>query len=276
MDGAWALYEAWVKIQLGEVDTALVYGYGKSVARRPAARGADPPARPVLTSPRCGPTRRRLAALQARAAARRRHGHRGGHRPRWPRAAAANAHGQPVRPAGVEPLRARAARRGADRRPAAQARLPADHRRRRRGDPGRRRRGPRAVRRARRGSEGIDHRIEPHGPRPARPHRCRPRPRTAGEKAGVADGIVRRGRAARTRSAHQELILREALGLGDDVDVNPSGGPLARQPGDGGRPHPHRRGRPPDHSTATRDRAWPTPPRARACSRTSSASWKGT
>ena len=25
----------------------------------------------------------------------------------------------------------------------------------------------------------------------------------------------------------QELILREALGLGDDVDVNPSGGPLS-------------------------------------------------
>ena len=30
MDGAWALYEAWVKLQLGDVDTALVYCYGKS------------------------------------------------------------------------------------------------------------------------------------------------------------------------------------------------------------------------------------------------------
>jgi acetyl-CoA acetyltransferase len=30
MDGAWALYEAWVKLQLGEVDTALVYCYAKS------------------------------------------------------------------------------------------------------------------------------------------------------------------------------------------------------------------------------------------------------
>src|SRR3546814_15788147 len=30
MDGAWALYEAWVKLQLGELDTALVYSYGKS------------------------------------------------------------------------------------------------------------------------------------------------------------------------------------------------------------------------------------------------------
>ena len=30
MDGAWALYEAWVKLQIGAVDTALVYSYGKS------------------------------------------------------------------------------------------------------------------------------------------------------------------------------------------------------------------------------------------------------
>ncbi len=30
MDGAWALYEAWVKLQLGEIDTALIYSYAKS------------------------------------------------------------------------------------------------------------------------------------------------------------------------------------------------------------------------------------------------------
>ena len=30
MDGAWALYEAWVKLQIGEIDIALVYCYGKS------------------------------------------------------------------------------------------------------------------------------------------------------------------------------------------------------------------------------------------------------
>ncbi len=29
-DGAWALYEAWVKIQCGSIDTAFVYSYGKS------------------------------------------------------------------------------------------------------------------------------------------------------------------------------------------------------------------------------------------------------
>jgi acetyl-CoA acetyltransferase len=32
MDGAWALYEAWVKIQTGEADVALVFGNGKSSA----------------------------------------------------------------------------------------------------------------------------------------------------------------------------------------------------------------------------------------------------
>ncbi|WP_072686990.1 thiolase domain-containing protein [Rhodococcus marinonascens] len=32
MDAAWAFYEAWVKIMTGEVDTALVYGFGKSSA----------------------------------------------------------------------------------------------------------------------------------------------------------------------------------------------------------------------------------------------------
>ena len=29
MDGAWALYEAWVKVQMGYADVALVYGFGK-------------------------------------------------------------------------------------------------------------------------------------------------------------------------------------------------------------------------------------------------------
>lgn len=30
MDAAWALYEAWMKIQCGKADTALIYGFGKS------------------------------------------------------------------------------------------------------------------------------------------------------------------------------------------------------------------------------------------------------
>jgi acetyl-CoA acetyltransferase len=30
MDGAWALYEAWVKLQIGQTDAALIYSFGKS------------------------------------------------------------------------------------------------------------------------------------------------------------------------------------------------------------------------------------------------------
>ena len=45
MDAAWALYEAYIKILTGEVDTALVYGFGKSSAgtlRRVLALQTDP------------------------------------------------------------------------------------------------------------------------------------------------------------------------------------------------------------------------------------------
>ncbi len=65
MDGAWALYEAWVKIQTGEVDTALVYGFGKSSAgelRRVLTMQLDP-----YTVGPLWPDSVSLAALQARA-----------------------------------------------------------------------------------------------------------------------------------------------------------------------------------------------------------------
>jgi acetyl-CoA acetyltransferase len=64
MDAAWALYEAWVKIQTGEVDTALVYGFGKSSAgdlNRVLALQMDP----YLVAP-LWPDARAIAALQAR------------------------------------------------------------------------------------------------------------------------------------------------------------------------------------------------------------------
>jgi acetyl-CoA acetyltransferase len=65
MDAAWALYEAWVKIQTGEVDTALVYGFGKSsagVLRRTLAMQLDP-----YTMTPLWPDTVSLAGLQARA-----------------------------------------------------------------------------------------------------------------------------------------------------------------------------------------------------------------
>jgi acetyl-CoA acetyltransferase len=45
MDAAWALYEAYIKLLTGEIDTALVYGFGKSsggVLRRILSRQTDP------------------------------------------------------------------------------------------------------------------------------------------------------------------------------------------------------------------------------------------
>jgi acetyl-CoA acetyltransferase len=64
MDAAWALYEAWVKIQTGEVDTALVYGFGKAsagVLRRTLAMQLDP-----YTMTPLWPDTVSIAGLQAR------------------------------------------------------------------------------------------------------------------------------------------------------------------------------------------------------------------
>jgi acetyl-CoA acetyltransferase len=65
MDGAWALYEAWVKIQTGAADTALVYAYGKSSPgdlRTVLTRQLDPYFQAPLW-----PDSLAMSALQARA-----------------------------------------------------------------------------------------------------------------------------------------------------------------------------------------------------------------
>ena len=65
MDLAWAMYEAWIKIQTGEVDTALVYAFGKSsagVLRRTLALQLEP-----YTMTPLWPDTVSLAGLQARA-----------------------------------------------------------------------------------------------------------------------------------------------------------------------------------------------------------------
>jgi len=65
MDGAWALYEAWVRLQIGDVDSALVYGFGKSSACDPrdvSVAQLDP----YYVAP-LWPDSVSLAALQARA-----------------------------------------------------------------------------------------------------------------------------------------------------------------------------------------------------------------
>ncbi|MEO3758306.1 thiolase domain-containing protein [Mycobacterium sp. B14F4] len=64
MDAAWALYEAYIKLLTGEVDTALVYGFGKSSAgilRRVLALQTDP-----YTVAPLWPDAVSMAGLQAR------------------------------------------------------------------------------------------------------------------------------------------------------------------------------------------------------------------
>jgi acetyl-CoA acetyltransferase len=75
---------------------------------------------------------------------------------------------------------------------------------------------------------GIDHRIEVHQPG-SRDLTVSESTRIAGERAGVGDAKVDVAELSATFT-HQEKILREALGLGDSVDVNPSGGALAANP----------------------------------------------
>ena len=71
---------------------------------------------------------------------------------------------------------------------------------------------------------GFDHRIDP----PALGVRDLTRARSAeiaAGRAGVRSGTVDFAEIDAPYT-HQELILREALGLGDDVRINPSGGSL--------------------------------------------------
>jgi acetyl-CoA acetyltransferase len=221
MDGAFALYEAWVKLQLGEIDTALVYCYSKSSPGdlpMVLTRQLDP----ILTGP-LWPDSVSLAALQARAwldakkgteedmaevAARSR------------KAALDNPNAQLAwdRPASeildegyhIAPLRRSDCPPITD--GAAAVVLAA-------GDVAREKvERPAWIR-------GIDHRIEPIH-LGLRDLTVSASARAAAEKAGVADGPVDVAEL-HAPFTHQELILREAIGLGDDVSINPSGGALA-------------------------------------------------
>ena len=106
----------------------------------------------------------------------------------------------------------------------AQARLPADLRRRRRGRARRGRPGAQGVRAARRGSAAST----TASSRTASACATSPRRRRRASRASApaCDGTVDVAEL-HAPFTHQELILREALGLADGVDVNPSGGALA-------------------------------------------------
>jgi acetyl-CoA acetyltransferase len=224
MDGAWALYEAWVKLQIGEVDTALVYSYGKSSpgdVRDVLTRQLDPyylaPLWPDAVS---------LAALQARAlldkgtvteadlaaiAVRSRRDAKdnpfaqvsGDHDPEAilaedPVVAPLRRHDcPPVTDGGAAVILAAgdAARRYAER--------------------------PAWIR-------GIDHRSEPHA-LGVRDLTTSPSTARAAAETGAGEGKIDIAELHAPFTS-QEVILREALGLAEDTAVNPSGGPLAANP----------------------------------------------
>jgi hypothetical protein len=75
---------------------------------------------------------------------------------------------------------------------------------------------------------GIDHRTEAHYPG-VRDLSVSASARIAGEQAGVDKADVDVAELC-AQYSHEELILREALGLKDGVDVNPSGGALRSNP----------------------------------------------
>jgi acetyl-CoA acetyltransferase len=223
MDAAWALYEAWVKLRHSEIDTALVYGFGKAsqtLLRELMTQQLDP----YYLAP-LGIDQVSLAAMQARA-----YLERSGAKEDDLRAVAARSRAagreNPFAlrlpdPSGdegydVAPLRPYDVAPSAD---GAAAIVLAT--------------GDRARELCERPAwiRGIDHRSEAHSPG-ARDLSRSAAARIAGEKAGaVGDGAVAVEVAElHAQFSHEELILREALGLGEDVTVNPSGGPLSANP----------------------------------------------
>ena len=223
MDGAWALYEAWVRLQCGDVDTALVYAYGKSSLgdlRDVLAQQLDPYYLAPLV-----PDSISLAALQARALL-----DAGGCSERElaeiasrsRRAALDNPYAQVRKQSDVEELLAQpylvAPLRKHDCPPISDgacavvlAAEPAAHRCSER---------PAFI-------TGMDHRIEAHS-LGARDLTRSSSTRTAAEHAGATG----RFDLAELHApfTHQEIILRRALGLAPDVEINPSGGALAANP----------------------------------------------
>ena len=211
MDGAWALYEAWVRLQQGDIDTALVYCYGKSsLGDLPdvLTQQLDP----YYLAP-LGVDALSLAALQARALL-----DSGRVSERDLATVAAARRGGDIgallaTPYLVEPLRRHDCPPISD--GACAVVLAA-------GERARQHHRPAWIR-------GIDHRVEPHQ-LGSRDLTRSPSTTIAAEHAGL--GAVGPIDIAELHApfSHQELILKDALGLGASVTVNPSGGALAANP----------------------------------------------
>jgi acetyl-CoA acetyltransferase len=224
MDGAWALYEAWVRLQHGDIDTALVFGSGKSSPSSPAELWPQQ-LDPYYLAP-LGVDPASLAALQARAlldsgTATERDFAEVVARSR--RAALDNPCAQVKGHLDVDALLAepyvRAPLRRHDLPPISDGAVAVVLAR-----------GDRARALAERPVwiRGIDHRIEVHQPG-MRDLTASPSTALAARKAGYDGGPLDVAELSCTFSP-QEIVLRAALGLAPATAVNPSGGPLAANP----------------------------------------------
>ena len=221
MDGAWALYESWLKIKMGHADTALVYGFGKSSPGQ-LSNVLSNQLDPYYYAP-LGIDTISLAAMQARAmldagviserdmaevVARSRAN------------AKSNPHAQLAgdytveqlldEPMTYEPLRMHDCCPISD--GAAAMVVCTVEKAKQLGK-------PYAVIR------GVDHRIETHQ-FTLRDLTQSPSTEAAAKGAGVANGKVDVAEIYAPFS-HQEIIVQRALGLDDNVEINPSGGVLA-------------------------------------------------
>ncbi len=221
MDGAFALYEAWVRLLHGDIDTALVFSFGKcSLAPVPDVLNLQND--PYYVQP-LGLDAISAAALQAQALidarkATERDFAEVAARSRKNAIGNPNAHlsgdfsidamldepylSSPLRKSFCPPLS-----------DAAAAVVLAA--------------GDTATKLAERPAwiRGIDHRTEPHA-LGQRELTASASTKLAGQNAGVGKAKIDVAEL-HAPFAHQELILREALGLDEHVSINPSGGALA-------------------------------------------------
>ncbi|WP_031162411.1 thiolase domain-containing protein [Streptosporangium roseum] len=215
MDAAWALYEAWVRLQHGDVDSALVYGFGKSsqgdlreimtLQLDPyylAPLGLDQVSYAALQASAAKVDRARLDEIVRRSRA---DGRANPYALDLPDPGGDAFEVEPLRPYDIAPVTDGAAAvvlaagdlaRELCERPA--------------------------------WITGIAHRIEPHylGMRDlARSASAAEAARAAGAGKGHVDVAE-----LHTQFSHEEPILRQALELPESTVVNPSGGPLAANP----------------------------------------------
>ncbi|MDX3103417.1 thiolase domain-containing protein [Nonomuraea angiospora] len=215
MDGAWALYEAWVRLQHGDIDSALVYGFGKSslgdlntimtIQLDPyylAPLGLDLLSYAALQAGAVGADRKELDEIVRRSRA---DGRANPYALDLPDPDGEDFAVQPLKKTDVPPITDGAAAIVLAAGDLARELCP----------------NPAYVR-------GIAHRIEPHylGVRDLSTSASAA---DAARAAGVGKGPVEVAEL-HAQFPHEEIILHRALELPGETVINPSGGPLAANP----------------------------------------------